>query len=79
MIVIVRPYFGCQSVFCCYFRTRMFKHPMGSTKMCPSIKLQEMDNCLGLINQCDENDVADVCVTTPWSNWSPCSATCGMC
>ncbi|XP_067945663.1 spondin-1-like [Watersipora subatra] len=60
-------------------RSRSFKHPMGTLKRCPHINLQESSSCLGLVNICDvdPNEPVDICITTPWSYWSPCSVSCG--
>ncbi|XP_064627285.1 spondin-1-like isoform X2 [Lineus longissimus] len=42
--------------------------------MCSTIELMEKENCLGLENECD---YSALCAVSGWSEWSPCSVTCG--
>ncbi|XP_074662256.1 spondin-1-like isoform X2 [Tubulanus polymorphus] len=41
--------------------------------MC-NIALMEKENCLGIENECD---YSEECAVSAWSEWSPCSVTCG--
>ncbi|XP_076676600.1 extracellular matrix protein f-spondin [Andrena cerasifolii] len=58
-------------------RTRRFKDRMGR-KRCPHVFLVEKEKCMeppcsaGL-----EEQVDPTCKVTEWSDWSPCSASCG--
>lgn len=58
-------------------RTRSFVDNMGRKK-CPHITVVEKQKCMApdcLVTDIDAPDA--MCPTTPWSDWSPCSSTCG--
>ncbi|KAJ8913028.1 hypothetical protein NQ315_002043 [Exocentrus adspersus] len=58
-------------------RTRIFIDRMGRKK-CPHISTVEKESCIGPECQAGQIEVADpMCPTTDWSDWSPCSASCG--
>ena len=38
-------------------------------------KLMETENCIGVENECES--VGEECAVTNWSDWSPCSVSCG--
>merc|ERR550532_3505600 len=56
------------------FRKRMFLNPMVDEDMC-GIRLMQNENCIGVENECESADTP--CGVTNWSDWSPCSVTCG--
>lgn len=56
------------------FRKRMFLNPMVDEDMC-GLSLMENENCIGIENECEK--IGDDCAVTGWSDWSPCSVTCG--
>lgn len=58
-------------------RTRTFVDNMGRKK-CPHIVVVEKQKCMQ--PECSITDIVApdaMCPTTPWSDWSPCSSTCG--
>ncbi|XP_015171826.1 PREDICTED: spondin-1 [Polistes dominula] len=56
-------------------KTRKFKDHMGR-KFCPLVSLVEKDKCMG--PPCLTTEIIDPdCKVTEWSDWSPCSASCG--
>ena len=72
-------------------RRRMLKNPGILESMC-NVELMEKETCLGDCKQGRrkkisddfvmrhdlERDPDDVCAVTGWSDWSPCSQTCGL-
>ncbi|XP_066146620.1 spondin-1 [Euwallacea fornicatus] len=58
-------------------RTRFFVDNMGMKK-CPHITTVEKEKCMGPPCSAQNAEVKDpMCPTTDWSDWSPCSASCG--
>ncbi|KAF7403614.1 hypothetical protein HZH68_006408 [Vespula germanica] len=56
-------------------RTRRFKDQMGR-KNCPLVSLVEKEKCME--PPCLVTETVDpICKVTDWSDWSPCSASCG--
>lgn len=59
-------------------RTRTFLDNMGRKK-CPHIVVVEKQKCMQ--PDCSVTDIVApdaMCPTTTWSDWSPCSTTCGL-
>ncbi|XP_017837204.1 spondin-1 [Drosophila busckii] len=58
-------------------RTRTFVNPQGR-KRCPHISIVEKNKCMRPDCTYEQVDLPDPdCPTTQWSDWSPCSGTCG--
>lgn len=64
-------------------RTRRFLNRMGRKK-CPHVETMDRRNCAGSVPTCPEPEEASRimaspdCAVTSWSEWSPCSVSCGM-
>ena len=46
----------------------------GKSSVCPSIQLKQLQPSSDDLNE----NIAPHCAVTSWSEWSPCSVTCGM-
>ncbi|KYN10487.1 Spondin-1 [Trachymyrmex cornetzi] len=58
-------------------RTRKFRDRRGR-KRCPLVSLVEKEKCMEPPCQAGTEELLDpVCKVTDWSDWSPCSASCG--
>ncbi|XP_064537926.1 spondin-1 [Drosophila montana] len=58
-------------------RTRTFVSPLGR-KRCPHITIVEKNKCMRPDCTYEQVELPDPdCPTTQWSDWSPCSGTCG--
>ena len=60
-------------------RTRRFFNRLGRKK-CPHVDTVSKQSCQGEQEQCDqakEEIIPPECPVTNWSNWSPCSQSCG--
>ncbi|KAG5327913.1 SPON1 protein, partial [Acromyrmex heyeri] len=58
-------------------RTRRFRDHRGR-KRCPLVSLVEKEKCMEPPCQAGTEELLDpVCKVTDWSDWSPCSASCG--
>ena len=62
-------------------RTRRFYNRMG-IKKCPHVDIAERRNCAGSVAVCPQYRGSGMlanpdCAVTTWSDWSPCSVSCG--
>jgi len=58
-------------------RTRTFVNHLGR-KRCPHITVVEKNKCMRPECKFEEVELPDPnCPTTQWSDWSPCTSTCG--
>lgn len=65
-------------------RTRRFLNRMGRKK-CPHVETMDRRSCAGSVPTCPEPEeekrimASPDCAVTSWSEWSPCSVSCGKC
>ena len=62
-------------------RTRRFFNRLGRKK-CPHVDTVMKQSCAGARRQCSgdqetQETIPETCPVTQWSNWSPCSQSCG--
>ena len=58
-------------------RTRKFMNRM-ARKVCNQVELVEKEPCMGPSPQCqDVQEIDPKCSVTQWSEWTPCTVTCG--
>lgn len=58
-------------------RTRLFIS-RAARKVCSQVDLVEREPCTGVLQECLETEEVDPkCQVTAWSDWSPCTASCG--
>ena len=59
---------------CPHVETLEKKMCAGATPACPSLGLERSG---GLLENDPMSNIAPHCAVTSWSEWSPCSVTCG--
>ncbi|XP_076330721.1 spondin-1-like isoform X1 [Tachypleus tridentatus] len=60
------------------FRTRRRKYLQSKARKVCYLDLSEKEMCMGMKAECEERRIIDPrCAVTQWSEWSPCTVTCG--